>query len=85
MMVNVQELYEDELSAYWHKQLLLKELIDTDTGSMLRRDSFNKRKAELGKITNKLDALLLLFGDELVKPQWFKEKEKEFKAYEIKL
>ena len=51
--VNIQEMYEDILSAHWRKIHLLKELVETDTGSPLRKKSINDRSAELQRAESK--------------------------------
>lgn len=72
--VDIQEMYEDILSAHWQKIYLLKELIETDTGSPLRKKSINDRATELQKTENKKAAMELLFEDDLVIPEWYNER-----------
>ena len=72
--VDIQEMYEDILSAHWQKIYLLKELVETDTGSPLRKKSINDRSAELRRAENKKAAMELLFEDDLVIPEWYSER-----------
>ena len=48
----LQEIYEDKLSAYWHKLLHIKELEKTSDGSFLRLKSITDRNNELSIISN---------------------------------
>ena len=72
--VDIQEMYEDILSAHWQKIYLLKELVETDTGHPLRRKSINDRSAELQRAENKKAAMELLFEDDLTIPEWYNER-----------
>ena len=72
--INIQEMYEDILSAHWRKIHLLKELVETDTGHPLRRKSINDRSAELKMVENKKAAMELLFEDDLTIPEWYNER-----------
>lgn len=73
-VVNIQEMYEDILSAHWSKIHLLKELVETDTGHPLRRKSINDRSAELKMVENKKAAMELLFNEDLIIPEWYNER-----------
>lgn len=72
--VDIQEMYEDILSAHWQKIYLLKTLVKTDTGGLLRRKSIKDREAELQSIENEKAAIELLFKDDLVIPEWYNER-----------
>ena len=72
--VDIQEMYEDILSAHWQKIHLLKTLVKTDTGSLLRRKSIKDREAELQSIENEKSAMELLFKDDLIIPEWYNER-----------
>lgn len=72
-VVNIQEMYEDILSAQWQKMYLLKELVETDTGHPLRKKSINDRTIELKKVEDKKAAMELLF-DDLIIPEWYNER-----------
>ena len=72
--VNIQEMYEDILSAHWQKIYLLKELVETDTGHPLRKKSINDRTIELKKVEDKKAAMELLFEDDLIIPEWYNER-----------
>ena len=71
MTIDIQELYEDILSAHWQKVVQLQELVKTDTGSALRRESIRKREAELQRILDRRSAIRLLFEDDLAIPDWY--------------
>ena len=73
-IVDIQEMYEDILSAHWQKIYLLKELVETDTGGPLRKKSINDRATELQKTESKKAAMELLFEDDLVIPEWYNER-----------
>lgn len=73
MIVNIQELYEDILSAHWQKAIQLNELVKTDTGSKLRANSITERAKELHRIKDKKAAMQLLFEDDLIIPEWYVE------------
>lgn len=80
MIIDIQEFYEDILSSHWQKMAQLKELIKTDTGSSLRQKSIQDRKKELEKILTEKQSCELLFGeDELIIPDWYKDRVNEFK------
>ena len=70
MIVNIQETYEEVLSAHWHKLHQIKELVDSDTGSALRAMSIRDRRTELADIENKKLVLEKLF-DGLTQPEWY--------------
>jgi len=48
--INIQNRYEEVLSAHWHKLHQIKELVDTDSGSELRARSISDRRKELALI-----------------------------------
>ena len=71
--IDIQEKYEDVLSAHWHKLHQIKELVDSDNGSELRARSINDRRKELALIESRKNALEYVFDDcELVEPEWYK-------------
>lgn len=81
--VNIQEMYEDILSAHWQKVVQLNELVKTDTGSEIRRESIVKRTQELYKIKDKRSAMRLLFNDDLVTPDWYLEMCKKLEVNDV--
>ena len=83
MIIDVQELYEDILSAHWQKVVQLNELVKTDTGSEIRRESIVKRTQELCKIKDKRSAMRLLFNDDLVTPDWYLEMCKKLEVNDV--
>ena len=73
MEINIQEKYEEVLSAHWHKLHQIKELVDSDNGSELRARSISDRRKELALIESRKNALEYVFDDcELVEPEWYK-------------
>ena len=71
--IDIQEKYEDVLSAHWHKLHQIKELVDSDNGSELRAMSISDRRKELALIESRKNALEYVFDDcELVEPEWYK-------------
>ena len=72
MIVNIQETYEEVLSAHWHKLHQIKELVDSDTGSALRAMSIRDRRTELADIENKKLVLEKLF-DGLTQPELYND------------
>ena len=71
--IDIQNRYEEVLSAHWHKLHQIKELVDTDNGSELRARSISDRRTELALIENDKEVLERLFDDcELVEPEWYK-------------
>ena len=50
--IDIQEKYEEILSAHWHKLHQIKELVDSDNGSELRarRISFDRKQKECIRI-----------------------------------
>ena len=71
--IDIQEKYEDVLSAHWHKLHQIKELVDSDNGSELRARSISDRRKELALIESRKNALEYVFDDcELVEPEWYK-------------
>ena len=72
MEINIQEKYEEVLSAHWHKLHQIKELVESDTGSELRARSISDRRNELAFIVSRKNALEYVFDDcELVEPEWY--------------
>ena len=70
--IDIQEKYEEVLSAHWHKLHQIKELVDTDNGSELRARSISDRRKELALIESRKNALEYVFADcELVEPGWY--------------
>lgn len=45
--IDIQERYEEILSAHWHKLHQIKELVESDNGSALRARSICDRRKEL--------------------------------------
>ena len=71
--IDIQNRYEEVLSAHWHKLHQIKELVDTDNGSELRAMSISDRRKELALIVSRKNALEYVFDDcELVEPEWYK-------------
>ena len=71
--IDIQNKYEDVLSAHWHKLHQIKELVDSDNGSELRARSISDRRKELALIESRKNALEYVFDDcELVEPEWYK-------------
>ena len=71
--IDIQNRYEEVLSAHWHKLHQIKELVDSDNGSELRAMSISDRRKELALIENDKEVLERLFDDcELVEPEWYK-------------
>ena len=71
--IDIQNRYEEVLSAHWHKLHQIKELVDTDNGSELRARSISDRRKELALIVSRKNALEYVFDDcELVEPEWYK-------------
>lgn len=71
--IDIQERYEEVLSAHWHKLHNIKELVDTDNGSELRARSISDRRKELALIESRKAAIEYVFDDcELVEPGWYK-------------
>ena len=70
--IDLQEKYEEVLSAHWHKLHQIKELVDTDNGSELRARSISDRRKELALIESRKNALEYVFDDcELTEPEWY--------------
>ena len=81
--INIQNKYEEVLSAHWHKLHQIKELVDTDNGSELRARSISDRRKELALIAGRKNALEYVFDDcELVEPEWYKMWIEKLKQYE---
>lgn len=80
MLVDIQEKYEDILSSHWQKLYQLKELIETNkNNSPLRLKSISDRQRELDRITEQIHYITSLFPDDLIVPNWYEEKIKDFK------
>ena len=70
--IDIQEKYEEVLSAHWHKLHQIKELVDSDNGSELRARSITDRRRELALIVSRKNALEYVFDDcELTEPEWY--------------
>lgn len=70
--INIQNRYNDILSAHWHKLHQIKELVDTDNGSELRARSITDRRKELALIVSRKNAIEYVFYDcELTEPEWY--------------
>ena len=70
--INIQNRYEEVLSAHWHKLHQIKELVDTDTVSELRARSISDRRRELALIVSRKNAIEYVFDDcELTEPEWY--------------
>ena len=70
--IDLQEKYEEVLSAHWHKLHQIKELVDTDNVSELRARSISDRRRELALIVSRKNALEYVFDDcELTEPEWY--------------
>ena len=70
--INIQNRYEEVLSAHWHKLHQIKELVDTDNGSELRARSITDRRKELALIISRKNAIEYVFDDcELTEPEWY--------------
>lgn len=83
MIVDIQERYEEILSAHWHKLHQIKELVDSDTGSELRARSISDRRKELELIVSIKNAIEHVFDDcNLVEPEWYKDWYSKLRKYE---
>ena len=72
--IDLQDRYEDVLSAHWHKLHQIKELVDSDSGSELRARSISDRRRELALIVSRKNALEYVFDYcELTEPEWYKD------------
>lgn len=81
--IDIQNRYEEVLSAHWHKLHQIKELVDSDSGSSLRATSISDRRKELALIVRRKDALEYVFDDcNLVEPEWYKDWYGRLKKYE---
>ena len=70
--IDIQEKYNEVLSAHWHKLHQIRELVDTDNVSELRARSISDRRRELALIVSRKNALEYVFDDcELVEPEWY--------------
>ena len=70
--IDIQDRYEDVLSAHWHKLHQIKELVDSDSRSELRARSISDRQKELALIVSRKNALEYVFDDcELTEPEWY--------------
>ena len=71
-IVDIQEKYEEVLSAHWHKLHQINVLVESDTGSELRDRSISDRLNELALIVSRKNALEYVFDDcELTEPEWY--------------
>ena len=81
--IDIQDKYEEVLSAHWHKLHQIKELVDSDNGSVLRAISISDRRKELALIVSRKNALEYVFDDcNLVEPEWYKDWYNRLKKYE---
>lgn len=81
--IDIQNRYEEVLSAHWHKLHQIKELVDTDNGSELRAGSISDRRKELALIVSRKNALEYVFDDcEPVEPEWYKDWYSKLRKYE---
>ncbi len=81
--INIQEKYNEVLSAHWHKLHQIKELVDTDTVSELRARSISDRRRELALIVSRKNALEYVFDDcELTEPEWYTDWYNRLNKYE---
>lgn len=81
--IDIQDRYEDILSAHWHKLHQIRELVYSDSGSELRARSISDRRKELALIVSRKNALEYVFDDcELVEPEWYKDWYSILKKYE---
>ena len=81
--IDIQNRYEEVLSAHWHKLHQIKELVDSDNGSALRAMSISDRRKELALIVSRKNALEYVFDDcNLVEPEWYKDWYGRLKKYE---
>lgn len=72
MMIDIQNRYNEVLSAHWHKLHQIKELVDTDNVSELRARSISDRRKELALIVSRKNALEYVFDDcNLTEPEWY--------------
>ena len=83
MNIDIQERYEQVLSAHWHKLHNIKELVDSDNGSELRAMSISDRRKELSLIVSRKNAMEYIFDDcNLVVPEWYKDWILKLQKYE---
>ena len=81
--IDIQNRYEEVLSAHWHKLHQIKELVDSDNGSQLRAMSISDRRKELALIVSRKNALEYVFDDcELVETEWYKDWYSRLRKYE---
>ena len=81
--INIQNRYEEVLSAHWHKLHQIKELVDTDNGSELRARSITDRRKELALIISRKNAIEYVFDDcELTEPEWYTDWYNRLNKYE---
>ena len=81
--IDIQERYEQVLSAHWHKLHQIKELVESDNGSALRTRSISDRRKELALIASRKNAMEYVFDDlELIEPEWYKDWYNRLKKYE---
>lgn len=81
--IDIQERYEQVLSAHWHKLHQIKELVESDNGSALRARSICDRRKELALIVSRKDAIEYVFDDcKLFEPEWYTDWYNRLKKYE---
>ena len=73
-MIDIQNRYEEVLSAHLHKLHHIKELVDTDNLSELRTRSISDRRKELALIESRKSSMEYVFCDcGLIEPEWYKD------------
>lgn len=83
MEIDIQNRYEEVLSAHWHKLHQIKELVDSDNGSELRARSISNRRKELALIASRKSALEYVFDDcNLTEPEWYIDWYNRLRKYE---
>ena len=81
--IDIQERYEQVLSAHWHKLHQIKELVESDNKSALRARSISDRRKELALIVSRKNAIEYVFDDlELIEPEWYTDWINRLKKYE---
>ena len=73
----IQELYEEVLGSHWQKLYQIKELVETSSGSYLRRMPIAQRKEELAAIENRKLVLEQLSDEILNIPDWYLDRLKD--------
>lgn len=73
----LQEIYEEVLGSHWQKLQQIVELVETSSGSYLRRVSIADRRVELAAIENRKLVLEQLADEWLTVPSWYLDRLKE--------